>query len=116
MSSDLSAGNLLTELAAFLTSGAVRIVDLTMPLGPDTPVLPLPPPWPNSPTFEMTEISRYDDRGPAWYWNSFVTGEHTGTHFDAPVHWVTGKDFPTTASTLFPREIRRSRLRHRRRR
>jgi kynurenine formamidase len=21
-----------------------------------------------------------------------VTGEHTGTHFDAPVHWVTGKD------------------------
>ena len=21
-------------------------------------------------------------------------GEHTGTHFDAPVHWITGKDLP----------------------
>src|SRR6185436_346 len=27
----------------------------------------------------------------AWYWNNFRTGEHTGTHFDAPVHWVTGQ-------------------------
>src|SRR6185369_13700961 len=27
---------------------------------------------------------------PAWYWNDISTGEHTGTHFDAPVHWVTG--------------------------
>jgi kynurenine formamidase len=38
------------------------------------------------------EISRYDDRGPAWYWNNISLGEHTGTHFDAPCHWVTGKD------------------------
>jgi kynurenine formamidase len=30
--------------------------------------------------------------GPAWYWNDFATGEHTGTHFDAPVHWVSGRD------------------------
>ena len=37
-------------------------------------------------------ISRYDERGPAWYWNNFSCGEHTGTHFDAPIHWVTGKD------------------------
>ena len=39
-----------------------------------------------------SEISRYDERGPAWYWNNISTGEHTGTHFDAPVHWVTGQD------------------------
>src|SRR5262249_13069847 len=32
------------------------------------------------------------DRGPAWYWNDITTGEHTGTHFDAPCHWVTGRD------------------------
>ena len=51
----------------------MRVVDLTMPLGPETPVLPLPPPFPNSPMVEVTEISRYDERGPAWYWNSFVT-------------------------------------------
>ena len=29
--------------------------------------------------------------GPAWYWNNFRSGEHTGTHFDAPNHWVTGQ-------------------------
>src|SRR5262249_36135784 len=26
------------------------------------------------------------------YWNNISTGEHTGTHFDAPVHWITGRD------------------------
>ncbi|WP_205739635.1 cyclase family protein [Georgenia sp. SYP-B2076] len=36
--------------------------------------------------FQLEEISRYDDRGSAWYWNNFRTGEHTGTHFDAPEH------------------------------
>ncbi|WP_433653638.1 cyclase family protein [Micromonospora zamorensis] len=36
-------------------------------------------------------MSRYDDRGPAWYWKDFSTGEHTGAHFDAPVHWVSGQ-------------------------
>jgi isatin hydrolase len=97
--SDGPVGQLISALAA----GAVRVVDLTMPLGPDTPVLPLPDPWPNSPMFEIAEISRYDERGPAWYWNSFVTGEHTGTHFDAPVHWITGKDFPDNrVDTLSP--------------
>ena len=73
MANGQSSGELLTRLAAALASGAVRVVDLTMPLGPETPVLPLPDPWPNSPTFELSEISRYDERGPAWYWNSFVT-------------------------------------------
>jgi len=38
------------------------------------------------------EISRYDERGPGWYWNDFTINEHTGTHFDAPIHWVTGQD------------------------
>jgi kynurenine formamidase len=42
--------------------------------------------------FRLEEISRYDDRGPAWYWNDIHTGEHTGTHFDAPIHWITGRD------------------------
>jgi kynurenine formamidase len=92
----------LGQLIAGLASGVVRVVDLTMPLGPETPVLPLPPPWPNSPMFEMTEISRYDERGPAWYWNSFVTGEHTGTHFDAPVHWISGKDYPDNRVDTLP--------------
>jgi kynurenine formamidase len=97
-----NSASLLVDLAAALAGGGVRVVDLTMDLGPDTPVLPLPPPWPNSPEFSMSEISKYDDRGPAWYWNSFVTGEHTGTHFDAPVHWITGKDLPDNRVDTLP--------------
>ena len=86
--------NVLHELVAGLVGGSIRVVDLTQPLSGDTPLLPLPPQWPNTPRFRLWEISRYDERGPAWYWNGFETGEHTGTHFDAPIHWVSGKDLP----------------------
>ena len=81
----------LSDLASALASGSVEVVDLTAPLSSDTPVLVLPPELGQTARFELEEISRYDDRGPAWYWNNFHTGEHTGTHFDAPNHWVTGK-------------------------
>ena len=86
--------NILAELITQLKSGALRVVDLTQPLSPQTPLLPLPSQWPNTPAFKIWELSHYDDRGPAWYWNGFETGEHTGTHFDAPIHWVSGKDLP----------------------
>ena len=82
----------LPDLLAALSSGSVEIVDLTAPLSDQTPILELPPEFGQTARFELEEISRYDDRGPAWYWNNFRTGEHTGTHFDAPNHWVTGKD------------------------
>jgi kynurenine formamidase len=78
--------SLLTQLADALRSGAVKVVDLTQPLGPDTPVIDLPPIFAASPGFSSQVISRYDDKGPAWYWNTIRLGEHTGTHFDAPVH------------------------------
>ncbi|HEY1343098.1 MAG TPA: cyclase family protein [Bryobacteraceae bacterium] len=86
--------DVLAELVARLNNGSLRVIDLTQPLSPETPLLPLPPQWPNTPAFRIWEISRYDERGPAWYWNGFETGEHTGTHFDAPIHWVSGKDLP----------------------
>jgi kynurenine formamidase len=73
-------------------SGAVEVVDLTTPLQESTPILELPPPLANTSRFRLEELSRYDDRGPAWYWNDIHTGEHTGTHLDAPIHWVSGKD------------------------
>jgi kynurenine formamidase len=47
-------------------------------------------------------ISKYDDKGPAWYWNILNLGEHTGTHFDAPVHWITGKDHPNNTTDTIP--------------
>src|SRR4029079_8513935 len=77
-----------------LASGEIEVIDLTSDLSAHTPLLPLPPQWPNTPAFQLHEISHYDERGPAWYWNWFSTGEHTGTHFDAPIHWVSGKDLP----------------------
>lgn len=82
----------LTQLLAGLAGGAVEVVDLTAPLSDTTPVLQLPPPFANTRGFTLSEVSRYDERGPAWYWNDISTGEHVGTHFDAPVHWVTGRD------------------------
>ena len=80
----------------------MRVVDLTQPLGPDTPVIGLPPIFAPSPGVTIEVISRYDDKGPAWYWNTLKFGEHTGTHFDAPVHWVTGKDLLDNACDTIP--------------
>jgi kynurenine formamidase len=82
----------LSDLWDALRTRAVEVVDLTAPLHSGTPVLELPPPFANASAFGLSEISRYDERGPAWYWNDIRTSEHTGTHFDAPVHWVTGRD------------------------
>ena len=82
----------LAEFAAQLLTGGIEVVDLTSPLHASTPILQLPPQWGQTQPFQLEEISRYDDRGPAWYWNNIRTGEHTGTHLDAPNHWVTGKD------------------------
>jgi kynurenine formamidase len=84
--------SILEALVAGVSSGTIEIVDLTAPLSSETPILQLPDPFANTVPFSLQEISRYDDRGPAWYWNDIHTGEHTGTHLDAPVHWVTGKD------------------------
>jgi kynurenine formamidase len=82
----------LTSLLEALAEGRVEVVDLTAPLSEGTPIIQLPPPFANTQGFSLQEISNYDDRGPAWYWNNFSAGEHVGTHFDAPVHWVTGRD------------------------
>jgi kynurenine formamidase len=84
--------SVLTALTDALNSATVEVIDLTAPLSASTPVIKLPEQFGQTATFSLHEISRYDDRGPAWYWNDITTGEHTGTHFDAPVHWVTGRD------------------------
>src|SRR6202040_1131315 len=92
----------LTELLEDLAAGRLRVVDLTQPLSPQTPLLPLPPQFNNTPAFRIWELSHYDYRGPFWYWNAFETGEHTGTHFDAPVHWITGRDLPDSSVDRIP--------------
>ena len=90
-----------SQIAALLdamSGGGVEIVDLTQPLSESTPVIKLPPPFANTPGLSRTEISRYDERGPAWAWYTLTIGEHVGTHLDAPIHWVTGKDGADVAS------------------
>jgi kynurenine formamidase len=82
----------LSNLTAGIAAGSIEVVDLTAPLSSQTPILNLPEPLGQTWPFALEEISRYDDRGPAWYWNNISTGEHTGTHFDAPIHWITGRE------------------------
>lgn len=92
--------SVLAQFAAAVADGTVEVVDLTAPLSESTPILQLPEPFGNTVPFTLREISRYDERGPAWYWNDISTGEHTGTHFDAPVHWVTGRDGQDVSQVL----------------
>jgi kynurenine formamidase len=97
-------GDLGALLAGVARSGGVHVVDLTQTLSPDFPPIVLPPEMGQSRPFRMEEISRYDDRGPAWYWNNVSFGEHTGTHFDAPIHWISGRDLPNNAIDRLPVE------------
>src|SRR5439155_667817 len=90
-----AGGTGVDTLASFvesLMSGSIDVIDLTQPLSEATPMIQLPPPFANTPNWRTHEISHYDEKGPAWYWNWFEGGEHAGTHFDAPIHWITGKD------------------------
>lgn len=82
----------LNDLVRAIADGRVEVIDLTAPLSEKTPIIQLPPPFANTRRFELTLVSQYDEKGPAWYWNDIATGEHVGTHFDAPIHWVTGRN------------------------
>lgn len=97
-----TSAQILAQLAGGIVNGGIRVVDLTVPLEPATPIINLPPPFANSKPFALQEISRYDERGPAWYWNNIECGEHTGTHFDAPIHWITGKEYANNATHNIP--------------
>jgi kynurenine formamidase len=59
------------------------LVDLTHPLVAGMPV------WPGHPEFCQTAMSSLA-RGDASCWHALSLGEHTGTHFDAPSHFIAG--------------------------
>jgi kynurenine formamidase len=88
----------VNEFVAALADGGVEVVDLTQPLSEQTPVLRLPEPFANTPHLSRRTLSKYDDAGPAWAWDVLELGEHTGTHIDAPIHWITGRDGEDVAS------------------
>lgn len=84
-----------TALSNFLDgilTGSLEVIDLTTPLSSSTPALRLPEPFANLIDFSLEEVSAYNEPGPYWRHNNIHTGEHIGTHLDAPVHWITGRD------------------------
>ena len=90
----MTPSGILGALGEMLLSGEVKVVDCTATLGPNTPILRLPKDFAkNTPKVEIHKISEYDADGPFFAWNWMKLGEHSGTHFDAPHHWISGKDF-----------------------
>ena len=60
-----------------------ELVDLTHPLKAGIPV------WPGHPDFCQTALASLERGDPACY-HALALGEHTGTHLDAPSHFVQG--------------------------
>jgi kynurenine formamidase len=58
------------------------VVDLTHPLGPQTPV------WPGTPPFSMAPVASHALGG--FDQHALVCWEHVGTHVDAPIHRAPG--------------------------
>ncbi|MGC8470515.1 MAG: cyclase family protein, partial [Acetobacteraceae bacterium] len=69
----------LSRLAAAVD--AMELVDLTHPLAAGMPV------WPGHPHFCQTVVASLA-RGDASCVHALALGEHTGTHFDAPAHFL----------------------------
>ena len=84
--------SVVKALITALGDGSVEVLDLTTPLSRDTPILNLPEPFANTVGLSLSPVSNFDDAGPAWAWNDVSVGEHAGTHLDAPVHWISGRD------------------------
>lgn len=103
----LFIGTVLGPLIAFASSAQdsmdlmsalshYRMVDLSYTYTEGMPTIVIPPQFNQSMPYKSVLISKYDETGslgPFWYWNWFWMGEHTGTHIDAPNHWISGKKF-----------------------
>jgi len=60
-----------------------RIIDVSLPIGPDLLV------WPGDPAVDITPRSQISKGDPANV-SELRMGTHTGTHVDPPVHFVSG--------------------------
>jgi kynurenine formamidase len=92
----------LPGLVSALATRRIEIIDLTHTLSPNFPTIVLPPELGQCQPVRIEEVSRYDPRGPAWYWNTVTFGEHAGTHFDAPIHWISGRYLPNNSVDTVP--------------
>lgn len=97
-----AAGTIDGFLAA-LASGALELIDLTNRLSSATPTLRLPEPFANLIDFSLETVSEYNEPGPYWKHANIHTGEHIGTHIDAPIHWISGRGSHDVADIPLPR-------------
>lgn len=84
--------SLIPELLSAVGAGSLRVVDLTNKLQASTPALRLPDPFANLIDFSLETVSEYNEPGPFWKHANIHTGEHIGTHIDAPVPWISGRE------------------------
>ncbi len=61
-----------------------KIFDISLTISPTMPV------WPGDPTIILERVSKIEEGG-ASNVSRFVTSVHTGTHVDAPVHFLPGE-------------------------
>ena len=86
--------DVLEQLASSLANGTINIVDLTHPLGPQTPMIKVPEGHGKQPpAVQLEPIADYRDKSGYARWSTLIVAEHAGTHFDAPGHWFTGEKF-----------------------
>jgi len=73
----------VTATAALATS---RIVDLSVPIGPQWPAV-----WPGNPELRAERLHWFDT-APASFNRLLTVDEHVGTHWDAPAHFIPPPD------------------------
>ena len=73
----------MAAIESLFPGPGVELVDLTHPLRPGMPV------WPTHPHFCQEMVESYDRGGVACN-HALSLSEHTGTHFDAPLHFIRG--------------------------
>lgn len=61
-----------------------RIIDISLPIGPDLPT------WPGDPGIRIEPRARLEQGDPANV-SELHLGSHTGTHVDPPVHFISGE-------------------------
>jgi arylformamidase len=59
-----------------------RVIDISLPIGPDTPI------WPGDPGPNLRPLTTLERDGVQV--SELVLGTHTGTHLDAPRHFIPG--------------------------
>jgi arylformamidase len=70
------------------------IIDISLPIGPETPV------WPGDPPVLVEAVARVADGDPADV-SRLALGTHTGTHVDPPAHFLPG----TTTVDALPLDV-----------